>query len=85
LNGVTRAGTERLEALASTFGQSWPYAPRSTRRGTSMRVAVLNDIHGNLPALDAVLAEVDRADVDAIVVGGDLVWGPMPVCSAQQE
>lgn len=43
-----------------------------------MRVAVLNDIHGNLPALDAVLAEVDRADVDAIVVGGDLVWGPMP-------
>lgn len=41
-----------------------------------MRVAVLNDIHGNLPALDAVLAEVDRAD--AIVVGGDLVWGPMP-------
>jgi predicted phosphodiesterase len=43
-----------------------------------MRVAVLNDIHGNLPALDAALAEVDRAGVDAIVVGGDLVWGPMP-------
>jgi len=44
-----------------------------------MRVAVLNDIHGNLPALDAVLAEVDRADVDAIVVGGDLAWGPLPL------
>jgi predicted phosphodiesterase len=43
-----------------------------------MRIAVLNDIHGNLPALDAVLAEVDQAGVDAIVVGGDLVWGPMP-------
>ena len=43
-----------------------------------MRVAVLNDIHGNLPALDAVLAEVDHAGVDAIVVGGDLVWGPLP-------
>jgi predicted phosphodiesterase len=43
-----------------------------------VRVAVLNDIHGNLPALDAVLAAVDRAGVDAIVVGGDLVWGPMP-------
>jgi predicted phosphodiesterase len=43
-----------------------------------MRVAVLNDIHGNLPALDAVLAEVDEAGVDAIVVGGDLAWGPLP-------
>jgi predicted phosphodiesterase len=44
-----------------------------------MRVAVLNDIHGNLPALEAVLAEVDRAGVDAIVVGGDLAWGPLPL------
>src|SRR5689334_7366912 len=43
-----------------------------------MRVAVLDDVHGNLPALDAALAEVDRADIDAIVFGGDLVWGPMP-------
>lgn len=42
------------------------------------RVAVLNDIHGNLPALDAVLAAVDQAGVDAIVVGGDLAWGPLP-------
>ena len=41
-----------------------------------MRIAVLCDIHGNLPALDAVLAEVDLLDVDAIVVGGDVVPGP---------
>lgn len=43
-----------------------------------MRVAVLNDIHGNLPALDAVLEEVRRARVDRIVVGGDVLPGPMP-------
>ena len=43
-----------------------------------MRVAVLNDVHGNLPALNAVLSEVDQAGADAIVVGGDLAWGPMP-------
>jgi putative phosphoesterase len=43
-----------------------------------MRVAALYDIHGNLPALEAVLAEVDQADVDQIVVGGDVVPGPMP-------
>jgi predicted phosphodiesterase len=42
------------------------------------RVAALYDIHGNLPALEAVLEEVAREDVDAIVVGGDVVPGPMP-------
>ena len=42
-----------------------------------MRIAVLADIHGNLPALRAVLAEIDRAPVDAIVVSGDVVGGPM--------
>jgi predicted phosphodiesterase len=44
----------------------------------SRRVAALYDIHGNLPALEAVLAEVDRSEVDLIVVGGDVVPGPMP-------
>jgi predicted phosphodiesterase len=43
-----------------------------------MRVAALYDIHGNLPALDAVLNEVRHADVDKVVVGGDVVPGPMP-------
>jgi predicted phosphodiesterase len=42
-----------------------------------MRVAALYDVHGNLPALEAVLDEVPR-DVDVIVFGGDLVWGPWP-------
>jgi putative phosphoesterase len=43
-----------------------------------MRVAVLADIHGNLPALRAVLAELDGERVDAIVVAGDVVGGPCP-------
>ena len=43
-----------------------------------MRIAALYDIHGNLPALDAVLADVERAAADAIVVGGDVAAGPMP-------
>jgi putative phosphoesterase len=38
-----------------------------------MRVAALYDIHGNLPALEAVLAEVDA---DLVVVGGDVAPGP---------
>jgi putative phosphoesterase len=43
-----------------------------------MRVAALYDIHGNLPALEAVVAEIRRAGIDQIVVGGDVVPGPMP-------
>jgi predicted phosphodiesterase len=43
-----------------------------------MRVAALFDIHGNLPALEAVLREVHDARVDRIVVGGDVLPGPMP-------
>lgn len=43
-----------------------------------MRVAALYDIHGNLPALEAVLKEVRAAGVDALVVGGDVLPGPMP-------
>jgi putative phosphoesterase len=39
-----------------------------------VRVAALYDIHGNLPALEAVLAEVDA---DVVVVGGDVAPGPM--------
>jgi predicted phosphodiesterase len=43
-----------------------------------MRVAALYDIHGNLPALEAVLHDVRRAGVDRVVVGGDVMPGPMP-------
>jgi putative phosphoesterase len=43
-----------------------------------MRVAALYDIHGNLPALEAALQEVRLAGVDQIVVGGDVLPGPMP-------
>jgi predicted phosphodiesterase len=42
-----------------------------------MPVAALYDIHGNLPALEAVLQEIREAGVDRVVVGGDLVPGPM--------
>ena len=44
-----------------------------------MRVAALYDIHANLPALHAALADIEHADVDALVVGGDAVSGPLPL------
>lgn len=40
-------------------------------------IAALYDIHGNLPALEAVLEAIQREDIDQIVVGGDVFPGPM--------
>jgi putative phosphoesterase len=42
------------------------------------RVAALADVHGNAPALEAVLAEVEAEAPDLIVFCGDLTWGPLP-------
>lgn len=43
-----------------------------------MRVAALYDVHGNLPALEAVLADERLAAADVVVSGGDLAVGPLP-------
>lgn len=43
-----------------------------------MRIAALYDIHANLPALEAVLQDIAEIGVDRIIVGGDVVPGPMP-------
>jgi putative phosphoesterase len=43
-----------------------------------MKVAAIYDIHGNLPALEAVLNEIKLSDMDLLVVGGDVASGPMP-------
>jgi len=44
-----------------------------------VRVAAISDIHGNLPALEAVLSDVENEDVDAVVVVGDTISGPWPL------
>ncbi len=42
-------------------------------------VAILSDVHGVLPALEAVLAEPDVRDADTVVLTGDIATGPQPV------
>ena len=52
------------------------------------RVAVITDLHANLPALETTLAEVERLALDAVYCGGDLVgYGPHPneVCALIEE
>jgi len=49
-----------------------------------MRIALLSDIHGNLPALEAVVADARRRGVDQIVNLGDILSGPLqPLETAQ--
>ena len=45
---------------------------------SASRVAVLSDVHGNSPALAAVLSELESVRPDLIVFGGDVTWGPLP-------
>ena len=50
-----------------------------------MRIAAVSDIHGNLFALDAVLADIARRGVYLIVNLGDIVSGPLlPLDTAQR-
>jgi len=52
------------------------------------RVAVITDIHGNLPALEASLAHIEELGIERIYCGGDLVgYGPHPneVCALVEE
>jgi predicted phosphodiesterase len=51
--------------------------PRLAR--TVASIAVLSDIHGLLPALQAVLAEREVAAAEAIMLSGDMAAGPQPV------
>lgn len=49
-----------------------------------MRVAALYDVHGNLPALRAVLSDAARAGADTFVIGGDVAAGPLPDATIEQ-
>jgi putative phosphoesterase len=53
-------------------------SPDACRRLSVVRVGVLSDVHGNLPALESVLADVEREAPDVVVVCGDVASGPLP-------
>ena len=66
-------GRGRCESVAGRCKARW--LPGVAR---VMRIAALHDIHGNLPALEAVLRELRGEAIDQIIVGGDVLPGPMP-------
>jgi putative phosphoesterase len=70
--------------MASAVGHD----ARDTVTGMADRVAVITDIHANLPALEAALGHIEELGIEQIFCGGDLVgYGPHPneVCALIQE
>ena len=65
-----------FNALSTRLGEYRYHAGKMVQKGA--RVTAIYDIHGNLPALEAVLAELESLKPDLFVVGGDVVAGPMP-------
>lgn len=50
-----------------------------------MQIAIFSDVHGNLTALDAILADIQRQNPDLVVFAGDLcVFGPRPAACVQR-
>lgn len=50
-----------------------------------MRIAIFSDVHGNLTALDAVLADMDSLDIERRIFAGDLcLVGPRPAACLQR-
>jgi putative phosphoesterase len=61
---------------------------RATLSGMADRVAVITDIHANLPALEAALARIEELGIERVYCGGDLVgYGPHPneVCALIEQ
>src|SRR5690606_13038723 len=79
-------GHSRHRTLAAAGGIRSPRPCRVARRGGGREdrgmvgsVAVLADVHGVLPALEAVLGEPDVRAAELIVLPGDIAAGPLPV------
>ena len=69
----TRRGT-RVQSERST---DRPSAIADRRTSPPMRIALISDVHGNLPALEAVVADIRGRGVDLIANLGDTVSGPL--------
>src|SRR5262249_46853353 len=75
---VPERGQARPRAAARAFTRDSGRRRRSRRRRRAVLVAALYDVHGNLPALEAVLAEVDQLGPDVLLFGGDVAAGAFP-------
>jgi predicted phosphodiesterase len=78
VRAVVGARAHRLQAVGGRRPRRGDGA-RGGQHVAALRVAALSGFHANVPALEAALAQVERVSVDRIVIGGDVVPGPLPV------
>jgi predicted phosphodiesterase len=63
----------------------WPVRDKTDQEGGVMRLAFVSDIHGNLAALDAVIADMSHRKIQCVVNLGDSLSGPLlPVETADR-
>src|SRR3954454_22075575 len=68
-----------MERGTGTPGSPSPQVERGPGGEVAVRLALLADVHANLEALSAMLAEVDQRGCDRLACAGDLVgYGPSP-------
>src|SRR5262249_21833467 len=78
LAAMSRTSSTLEAALAQSSNTLLASVALGELVSAQMRVAALYDVHGNLPALEAVLSEVERQAAGVVVGGGDVDLGPMP-------
>jgi predicted phosphodiesterase len=76
--GLVRSGHRLHVVVATHHGPAELESARVSHFGPVRQVAVVSDVHANVEALTAVLAEVETVGVDLIVSCGDLTWGSQP-------
>ena len=84
LVGARAPAPGRLTARRTDSGRAPSWAAGCQAAGMSDRVAIITDIHANLPALEAALARIEELGIERVYCGGDLVgYGPHPneVCA----
>ncbi len=69
---LATAGCNPAEVIDCIQHAGWAGVLGNVRRSGSMRIAIISDVHGNLTALESVMADLRQQKPDIIFHGGDL-------------
>jgi putative phosphoesterase len=76
MNDMARQDIRAARPAPASLGRRFGTPPGGMGSCNRMRVGLISDVHGNLLALDAVLADLDAERLDRVVCLGDVCFGP---------